>query len=153
MEFRKMVTITLCTRQQKRHSCIEQSYGLCGRGRGWAPELTSQAEEELAGSWEEGLEVEWSPGRTNPTERGGLEEWEAGQVKRCRVKRQKCDMRSGRWTGLFFSHSPKSKWRALEWTMVIIHSAYLLSTDTPGLFKHPGNQGWRRETKYLPSWS
>ena len=35
MEFRKMVTITLCTRQQKRHLCIEQSYGLCERGRGW----------------------------------------------------------------------------------------------------------------------
>ena len=35
MEFRKMVTITLCTRQQKRHWCIVQSYGLCGRGRGW----------------------------------------------------------------------------------------------------------------------
>ena len=35
MEFRKMVTITLYTRQQKRHRCIEQSYGLCGRGRGW----------------------------------------------------------------------------------------------------------------------
>ena len=34
MEFRKMVTITLCTRQQKRHWCIEQSFGLCGRGRG-----------------------------------------------------------------------------------------------------------------------
>ena len=30
-----MVTITLYTRQQKRHWCIEQSYGLCGRGRGW----------------------------------------------------------------------------------------------------------------------
>ena len=35
MEFRKMVTITLCTRQQKRHWCIEQSFGLYGRGRGW----------------------------------------------------------------------------------------------------------------------
>ena len=34
MEFRKMVTITLYTRQQKRHRCIEQSFGLCGRGRG-----------------------------------------------------------------------------------------------------------------------
>ena len=32
MEFRKMVTITLYTRQQKRHWCIEQSYGLCGIG-------------------------------------------------------------------------------------------------------------------------
>ena len=30
-----MVTTTLCTRQQKRHRCIEQSFGLCGRGRGW----------------------------------------------------------------------------------------------------------------------
>ena len=35
MEFRKMVTITLYTRQQKRHWCIEQFFGLCGRGRGW----------------------------------------------------------------------------------------------------------------------
>ena len=35
MELRKMVTITLYTRQQKRHWCIEQSFGLCGRGRGW----------------------------------------------------------------------------------------------------------------------
>ena len=32
MEFRKMVTITLYARQQKRHKCIEQSFGLCGRG-------------------------------------------------------------------------------------------------------------------------
>ena len=35
MKFRKMVTITLYTRQQKRHWCILQSFGLCGRGRGW----------------------------------------------------------------------------------------------------------------------
>ena len=33
MEFRKMVTIALYVRQQKRHRCIEQSFGLCGRGR------------------------------------------------------------------------------------------------------------------------
>ena len=30
-----MATITLYTIQQKRHWCIEQSFGLCGRGRGW----------------------------------------------------------------------------------------------------------------------
>ena len=30
-----MVTITLYKRQQKRHWCIEQSFGLCGKGRGW----------------------------------------------------------------------------------------------------------------------
>ena len=35
MEFRKMVMITLYVRQQKRHRCIEQTFGLCGRGRGW----------------------------------------------------------------------------------------------------------------------
>ena len=35
MEFRKMVTITLYVRQQKRLRCIEQSFGLCERGRGW----------------------------------------------------------------------------------------------------------------------
>ena len=35
MEFRKMVTIVLYARQQKRHRCIEQSFGLYGRGRRW----------------------------------------------------------------------------------------------------------------------
>ena len=35
MEFRKMVTMTLYARQQKRHRCKEQSSGLCGRRRGW----------------------------------------------------------------------------------------------------------------------
>ena len=31
----KMVMITLYARQQKRHRCIEQSFGLCGREREW----------------------------------------------------------------------------------------------------------------------
>ena len=31
MEFRKMVTMTLYMRQQKRHRCKEQTFGLCGR--------------------------------------------------------------------------------------------------------------------------
>ena len=34
MEFRKMVTITLYARQQKRHRCIEQSFGLWEREGG-----------------------------------------------------------------------------------------------------------------------
>ena len=34
MEFRKMVMITLYARQQKRHRCLERSFGLCGRGGG-----------------------------------------------------------------------------------------------------------------------
>ena len=35
MEFRKTVTTTLYARQQKRHRCIEQSFGLCGEGMIW----------------------------------------------------------------------------------------------------------------------
>ena len=35
MEFRKMAMMTLNARQQKRHRCKEQTFGLCGRGRGW----------------------------------------------------------------------------------------------------------------------
>ena len=35
MEFRNMVMITLYARQQKRHRCKEQTFGLRGRGRGW----------------------------------------------------------------------------------------------------------------------
>ena len=34
MEFRKMVTITLYARQQNRHRCIEQCFGLWERERG-----------------------------------------------------------------------------------------------------------------------
>ena len=34
MEFRKMVMITLCVRQQKRHRCIEQSLDSGGEGEG-----------------------------------------------------------------------------------------------------------------------
>ena len=34
MEFRKMVAMTLYARQQKRHRCKEQTFGLCGRRRG-----------------------------------------------------------------------------------------------------------------------
>ena len=30
-----MVTMTLYARQQKRHRCTEQSFGLCGRKQGW----------------------------------------------------------------------------------------------------------------------
>ena len=35
MEFRKMVMMTLYARQQKRHRCKEQTFGLCGRRQGW----------------------------------------------------------------------------------------------------------------------
>ena len=35
MEFRKMVTMTLYVRQQKRYRFKEQFFGLCGGKRGW----------------------------------------------------------------------------------------------------------------------
>ena len=35
VEFRKMVTMTLYVRQEMRHGCKEQTFGLCGRRRGW----------------------------------------------------------------------------------------------------------------------
>ena len=35
MEFRKMVMITLYAKQKKRHRCTEQTFGLCGKRRGW----------------------------------------------------------------------------------------------------------------------
>ena len=35
MEFRKMLMITLYSKQKKRHRCIEQTFGLCGRRQGW----------------------------------------------------------------------------------------------------------------------
>ena len=35
MEFRKMVIMTPYARQQKRHGCKEQTFGLCGRRQGW----------------------------------------------------------------------------------------------------------------------
>ena len=34
MEFRKMVMITLYAKQKKRHICIEQTFGVCGRRQG-----------------------------------------------------------------------------------------------------------------------
>ena len=35
MDFRKMVMMMLYARQQKRHRCKEQTFGLCRRRRGW----------------------------------------------------------------------------------------------------------------------
>ena len=35
MKFRKIVTITLYAKQKTRHRCTEQTFGLCGRRRGW----------------------------------------------------------------------------------------------------------------------
>ena len=71
MEFRKMVMITLYARQQKRHRCIEQSFGLCG-------------EEEGGMIWENGIEtciISYkkriaSPGSMQVTGSLGLVHWD-----------------------------------------------------------------------------
>ena len=71
MEFRKNVMITLYARQQKRHRCIEQSFGLCGRERGGM-------------IWENGIETciisymkrVTSPGSMHDTGCLGLVHWD-----------------------------------------------------------------------------
>ena len=71
MEFRKMVMITLYVRQEKRHSCIEQSFGLYGRGR-------------VGMIWKNGIEISiisykkriTSPGSTQDTGCLGLMHWD-----------------------------------------------------------------------------
>jgi len=35
MGFRKIATMTLYAREQKRHRYKEQTFGLCGRRQGW----------------------------------------------------------------------------------------------------------------------
>ena len=66
-----MVTTTLYVRQQKRHRCIEQSFGLCGSGRQGI-------------IWENGIETciisykKWiaSPGSMQDTGSLGLVHWD-----------------------------------------------------------------------------
>ena len=66
-----MVMITLYARQQKRHRCIEQSFGLCGRGR-------------VGMIWENGIETciisymkrVASPGSMHDTGCLGLVHWD-----------------------------------------------------------------------------
>ena len=65
------MVITLYARQQKRHRCIEQSFGLCGRGQGWDV-------------WENGIETcilqyvkqITSPGSMHDTGCLGLVHWD-----------------------------------------------------------------------------
>ena len=66
-----MVMITLYVRQQKRHRCIERSFGLCGRGRGW---------DELR-EWHETCIISYmkrvtSPGSMHDTGCLGLVHWD-----------------------------------------------------------------------------
>ena len=71
MEFRKIIMITLYARQQKRHRCIEQPFGLCREGEGGM-------------IWENGIEIciisymkrVASPGSMHDTGCLGLVQWD-----------------------------------------------------------------------------
>ena len=71
MEFRKMRMITLYARQQKRHRCIEQSFGLCREGEGgmiWENDI-----ETCIISYKKQIA---SPGSMQDTECLGLVHWD-----------------------------------------------------------------------------
>ena len=73
MEFRKMVTITLYARQQKRHRCIEQSFGLCRR---WGGMIWENSTETCILSYVKQI---GSPGSMHET---GAQGWCTGMTQR-----------------------------------------------------------------------
>ena len=70
MEFRKMVMITLYGRQQKRHRCIEHSFGLCG---GWGQMIWENGIETCIISYKKQIA---SPGSMQDTGSLGLVHWD-----------------------------------------------------------------------------
>ena len=68
-----MVTITLYARQQKRHRCIEQSYGHCGRGQGWDDLARENGIETCILSYVKRIT---SPGSMHDTGCSGLVHWD-----------------------------------------------------------------------------
>ena len=66
-----MVTVTLYARQQQRHRCIEQSFGLCGRGQGW-DDLENGIETYTLSH----MKQITSPGSMNDTGCSGLVHWD-----------------------------------------------------------------------------
>ena len=66
-----MVMITLYARQQKRHRCIEQPFGLCGRGRGWV--IWENGTETCIISYKKQIA---SPGSIQDTRCLGLVHWD-----------------------------------------------------------------------------
>ena len=69
-----MVTITLYARQKKRHRCIEQTFGLYGRRRGW-DDLREEHETCILSS----VKHVTSPGWTHET---GARGWCTGMTQR-----------------------------------------------------------------------
>ena len=67
-----MVMMTLYARQQKRHRCKEQTFGLCGRRRGGM--ILDNSTETCMLSYVKQIA---SPGSMHETGRSGLVHWEA----------------------------------------------------------------------------
>ena len=75
-----MVTITLYARQQKRHRCIEQSFGLCGRGRGW-DDLGEWHGNMYNIIYEMSRQSRFDTGCTRKTQRDGMGREEGGRFR------------------------------------------------------------------------
>ena len=73
MEFRKIVMITLYAKQKKRHRCTEQTFGLCGRRRGWDV-LREQHVKQIT-----------SPGGMHET---SAQAWYTGKTQRNQLERE-----------------------------------------------------------------
>ena len=142
-----MITITLCTRQQKRHWCMEQSYGLCGRGRG----------REDVGEWTERTAVlpACEPGpsfpplgpRTALCSPGARDNcltdgWVGGEVDRWMNKLRRKAQRTGRhirmcWQTYVFTWS--SCYQAKQWrelALVLKTEVVLKLNKSKWTFKH-----------------
>ena len=80
MEFRKIVMITLYAKQKKRHRYIEQTFGLCGRRRGW-----DVSREQHQNMYIIKGETDHQPGWMHET---SARIWCTGKTQRDRVERE-----------------------------------------------------------------
>ena len=76
-----MVTITLYAKQKKRHRCTEQSFGLCGRRRGWDVSRENSIETCILSR----VKQITSPGWMHET---SARTWCTGKSQRDRVERE-----------------------------------------------------------------
>ena len=74
-----MVMITLYAKQKKRHRCIEQSFGLCGRRR-----ECDVSREQHRNKYTNKCETDRSPGWMNETRAQG---WYTGKTQRDGMER------------------------------------------------------------------
>ena len=103
-----MVTTALYVRQQKRHRCIEQSFGLCGRGSGGM--IWENAIETCIISYKKRIS---SPGFMQDTGCLGLVHWDDPSILYHALN---LDWRSVSYTVLYMfqCHSPKSSHLSLS---------------------------------------